>query len=86
MGGKWFPGQPTDPGRAVPVKWILPGKGRDVTLIDRWEPGHVRASPSDTTRILRMIHGRDKLQTEWVRQSRLRRLELQEEMKTIFVP
>ncbi|MDE2914060.1 MAG: hypothetical protein OXL68_14165 [Paracoccaceae bacterium] len=64
----------------------LPGKGCDVTLFDRWEPGHVRASPSDTTRILRMIHGRDELQTEWVRQSRLRRLELQEEMTTIFVP
>ncbi|MCY3874996.1 MAG: FAD-dependent oxidoreductase [Rhodobacteraceae bacterium] len=61
-------------------------KGCSTTLIDRWEPGHVRASSSDVTRILRMIHGRDELYTEWVREARLRWLELQEEMNcTLFV-
>ena len=61
-------------------------KGCRVTLIDRWEPGHVRSSSSDYSRILRMIHGADELYTEWVRESRLRWLELQEEFgATLFV-
>ena len=61
-------------------------KGCRVTLVDRWEPGHVRASSSDYSRILRMIHGVDELYTEWVRESRLRWLELQEEVgTTLFV-
>ena len=64
----------------------LQRKGCLVKLVDRWEPGHVRASSSDHTRILRMIHGRDELYTEWVRESRLRWLELQEETgATLFV-
>ncbi|MCY3879116.1 MAG: FAD-dependent oxidoreductase [Rhodobacteraceae bacterium] len=62
----------------------LQRKGCRVTLIDRWEPGHVRASSSDVTRILRMIHGIDELYTEWVRESRLRWLELQEEIGTVL--
>ena len=61
-------------------------KGCATTLVDRWEPGHSRASSSDVSRILRMIHGRDELYTEWVRDARLRWLELQEEVKaTLFV-
>ena len=61
-------------------------KGCHVTLVDRWEPGHVRASSSDHTRILRMIHGKDELYTQWVRESRLRWLELQQEVgTTLFV-
>ena len=61
-------------------------KGCKVTLVDRWEIGHSRASSSDYTRILRMIHGRDELYTEWVREARLRWLELQAEMNcTLFV-
>ena len=61
-------------------------KGCRVTLVDRWEPGHGRASSSDYTRILRAIHGRDELYTRWVRESRLRWLELQAELGcTLYV-
>lgn len=57
-------------------------KGCRVTLIDRWEPGHPRASSSDYNRIFRSIHGKDELYTQWVRESRLRWMELQEELGT----
>ena len=61
-------------------------KGCRVTLVDRWEPGHARASSSDYTRILRAIHGRDELYTRWVREARLRWLELQAELgSTLYV-
>ncbi len=56
-------------------------KGHSVTLIDRWEPGHPRASSSDYSRLIRSIHGADRLYTEWVREARLRWMELQEEVK-----
>lgn len=55
-------------------------KGASVTLIDRWEPGHPRASSSDYNRIFRSIHGKDEFYTKWVREARLRWMELQEEM------
>jgi glycine/D-amino acid oxidase-like deaminating enzyme len=55
-------------------------RGAKVTLIDRWEPGHPRAASSDYNRILRSIHGKDELYTQWVRQSRLRWMELQQEV------
>ena len=65
----------------------LQRRGCQVTLYDRWEIGHSRASSSDYTRIIRFIHGKDELYTEWVRQARLRWMELQEEMNcTLFVP
>ncbi|MEM8753514.1 MAG: FAD-dependent oxidoreductase, partial [Pseudomonadota bacterium] len=54
-------------------------KGASVTLIDRWEPGHARAASSDYNRIIRAIHGRDELYTQWVREARLMWLELQAE-------
>ncbi|MGB1011714.1 MAG: FAD-dependent oxidoreductase [Thiolinea sp.] len=54
-------------------------QGHKVTLIDRWEPGHSRASSTDYNRIIRSIHGRDEFYTQWARDSRLRWLELQEE-------
>ena len=61
-------------------------KGCRVEIIDRWEPGHSRASSSDYTRILRSIHGSDELYTRWVRKARLRWLELQEELRsTLYV-
>ena len=61
-------------------------KGCRVEIIDRWEPGHSRASSSDYTRILRSIHGSDELYTRWVREARLRWLELQEELgSTLYV-
>ena len=56
-------------------------RGHPVTLIDRWEPGHSRASSTDYTRIIRTIHGPDRLYTQWVRETRLRWMELQEEIQ-----
>lgn len=55
-------------------------KGASVTVIDRWEPGHPRASSSDHNRVFRSIHGKDEFYTNWVRDARLRWLELQGEM------
>ncbi len=49
------------------------------TLIDRWEPGHSRASSTDYNRVIRSIHGRDEFYTRWARESRQRWLELQAE-------
>lgn len=57
-------------------------RGCKVTLIDRWEPGHPRSASADTNRILRSIHGKDEMYTEWVRSSRLQWMELQAELKT----
>ncbi len=53
--------------------------GEAVTLIDRWEPGHSRASSTDYNRVIRAISGRDEFYTRWARESRLRWLELQAE-------
>lgn len=61
-------------------------RGCQVTLIDRWEPGHNRASSSDYTRVLRSVHGGDELYTKWSREARLQWLELQHELGcTLFV-
>ncbi|MFP4328176.1 MAG: FAD-dependent oxidoreductase [Paracoccaceae bacterium] len=57
----------------------LQRRGEAVTLIDRWEPGHPRASSSDYNRVIRAISGRDEFYTRWARESRLRWLELQAE-------
>ena len=53
--------------------------GEQVTLIDRWEPGHPRAASSDYNRVIRAISGRDEFYTRWVRESRLRWLEMMAE-------
>ena len=53
--------------------------GEQVTLIDRWEPGHSRASSTDYNRMIRAISGRDEFYTRWARDSRSRWLELQAE-------
>lgn len=58
----------------------LARKGVKVTLIDRWEPGHSRASSSDYSRVFRSIHGRDEFYTRWVREARIRWLEMQAEI------
>ena len=56
------------------------GASRSKTrLIDRWEPGHSRASSTDYNRVIRAIHGRDEFYTRWARESRLRWMELQAE-------
>ena len=53
--------------------------GIKTTLIDRWEPGHSRASSTDYNRVIRSIHGRDEFYTRWARESRERWLEMQAE-------
>ena len=54
-------------------------RGIEVTLIDRWEPGHARASSSDYNRVARAISGRDEFYTRWFRESRLGWMELETE-------
>ena len=54
-------------------------RGSQVTLIDRWEPGHARAASTDYNRVTRAISGRDEFYTRWARDSRTRWLELQAE-------
>ncbi|WP_436640155.1 FAD-dependent oxidoreductase [Microbaculum sp. FT89] len=58
----------------------LARRGESVTLIDRWEPGHSRASSTDYNRVIRAIHGRDEFYTLWAREARLRWMELQAEI------
>lgn len=57
----------------------LQRRGEQVTLIDRWEPGHARAASTDYNRVIRAISGRDTFYTRWARESRTRWLELQAE-------
>ena len=57
----------------------LQRRGNQVTLIDRWEPGHARAASSDYNRVIRAISGNDEFYTRWARESRLRWLEMQAE-------
>ena len=57
----------------------LQRRGEQVTLIDRWEPGHPRAASSDYNRVIRAISGRDEFYTRWARESRARWLELMAE-------
>ena len=57
----------------------LQRRGESVTLTDRWEPGHSRASSTDYNRVIRAISGRDEFYTRWARESRQRWLELQAE-------
>lgn len=57
----------------------LAKRGVKVELIDRWEPGHARATSSDYNRVIRSIHGRDKFYTQWARDSWFRWLEMEEE-------
>ncbi len=54
-------------------------RGASVTLIDRWGPGHARASSSDYNRVARAISGRDDFYTSWFRDARLRWMELEAE-------
>lgn len=53
--------------------------GVSTRLIDRWEPGHSRATSTDYNRVIRSIHGRDEFYTNWARESWFRWLELQAE-------
>ncbi len=58
----------------------LARRGERVELIDRWEPGHARASSTDYNRIIRAISGRDSFYTRWAMESRLRWMEMQAEI------
>ena len=58
----------------------LARRGERVELIDRWEPGHPRASSTDYNRIIRAISGRDEFYTRWAMESRLRWMEMQAEI------
>ncbi len=58
----------------------LARRGQRVELIDRWEPGHPRASSTDYNRIIRAISGRDEFYTRWAMESRLRWMEMQAEV------
>ncbi|MDP2122698.1 MAG: FAD-dependent oxidoreductase [Hoeflea sp.] len=58
----------------------LARRGVKTRLIDRWEPGHSRASSSDYNRVIRSIHGRDEFYTRWAREARLQWMELQAEV------
>jgi glycine/D-amino acid oxidase-like deaminating enzyme len=57
----------------------LARRGIKTRLIDRWEPGHSRASSTDYNRVIRSIHGRDEFYTRWAREARLQWMELQAE-------
>ena len=57
-------------------------KGHRVTLMDRWAPGHSRASSTDYTRLFRSAHGSDRMYTAWSRDARLAWIELQAELET----
>ena len=57
----------------------LQRRGEQVTLIDRWEPGHSRAASTDYNRVIRAISGRDDFYTRWAREARQGWLELQAE-------
>ena len=48
----------------------LQRRGNQVTLVDRWEPGHARAASTDYNRVIRAISGRDEFYTRWARESR----------------
>ena len=58
----------------------LARRGAKTRLVDRWEPGHPRASSTDYNRVIRAIHGRDEFYTLWAREARRRWLELQAEI------
>ena len=55
-------------------------KGHRVTLMDRWAPGHSRASSTDYTRLFRSAHGSDRMYTVWSRDARLAWIDLQAEL------
>lgn len=57
----------------------LQRRGEQVTLIDRWEPGHARAASTDYNRVIRAISGRDEFYTRWAREARGMWLEQQAE-------
>ncbi|HEU0025026.1 MAG TPA: FAD-dependent oxidoreductase [Thermoleophilaceae bacterium] len=58
----------------------LVGDGWEVTLVDRFGPGHALAESGGETRLLRFSHGRDALYTRLARRARELWLELGEDL------
>jgi sarcosine oxidase len=64
----------------------LAGTGWDVTLVDRYPPGHVRAASGGESRLLRFSHGGDRWYTRSARRARDLWRELEAEAGTeLFV-
>jgi sarcosine oxidase len=57
----------------------LAGDGWDVTLVERFKPGHDRASSGGESRLLRCVHGPDALYARSARRARTLWRELEEE-------
>jgi len=53
--------------------------GWDVTIVERYTPGHVRAASGDESRLIRFAHGGDRWYTRSARRARELWLELEEE-------
>ncbi len=53
--------------------------GWEVTLVDRYPPGHVRAASGDESRLIRFSHGEDRWYTRSARRARELWLELEEQ-------
>ena len=61
------------------LAWHLAGRGDDVTLIDQFEPGDVRATSGGETRLIRCGHGTDADYTAMARRARTLWRELERE-------
>jgi glycine/D-amino acid oxidase-like deaminating enzyme len=62
-------------------------RGWDVTLVDRYPPGHARAASGGESRLIRAAHGDDTWYVRSVQRARERWRELEEETGTsLFVP
>jgi sarcosine oxidase len=57
----------------------LRGRGWDVTLVDRYPPGHARAASGGESRLIRAAHGADAWYVRSVRRAWERWIEIQEE-------
>ena len=65
----------------------LRGRGWDVTLVDRYPPGHARAASGGESRLIRAAHGADTWYVRSVRRAQQRWRELEEETgASLLVP
>jgi glycine/D-amino acid oxidase-like deaminating enzyme len=61
------------------LAWWLAGRGNEVTLVDQFEPGDVRATSGGETRLIRCAHGRDDDYAAMARRARTLWKELEKE-------
>src|SRR3954451_18492683 len=61
------------------LAWRLAGRGDDVTLVDQFEPGDVRAASGGETRLIRGAHGADRDYAAMARRARTLWRELEAE-------